>query len=69
MSEDVLGGGVDPDLEARLVALILGEASEFEVEALERVMESRPEVREIKLQLEVMHGLVYGAVSAESLDD
>ena len=40
--------GSDPDLEARLVAMMLGEASAFEVEALERLMEQGPELRALK---------------------
>ena len=60
--------GIDADLEARLVALILGEASEFEVESLERLMARRPEVREMKERLEVVHGLVGEAVESEHPD-
>ena len=35
---------IDPELEARIVAMVLGEASDFEKAELERLVESRPEL-------------------------
>lgn len=57
MNED-LTTFIEPELEARLVALVLGEASAFEREELERVMTERPEARLFKTRLEILHGLV-----------
>ncbi len=62
MSNEKYGGDIhawiEPEIEARLVAMILGEASEFESEELERLMEERPEIRFFKRRLEVIHGLL-----------
>ena len=62
MSDEKYGGDIhawiEPEIEARLVAMILGEASEFESEELERLMEERPEIRFFKRRLEVIHGLL-----------
>ena len=45
MSDEKYGGDIhawiEPEIEARLVAMILGEASEFESEELERLMEEQ----------------------------
>ena len=66
MSGDRFGGElhawIEPELEARLVALILGEASDFEAEELERMMQERPELRIFKRRLEVVHSLMGEAV-------
>jgi Mg-chelatase subunit ChlD len=69
MSEGVHNDGFDSDLEARLVALILGEASEFEVESLERLMAGRPEVAELKKSLEEINEVVVESARPEGLDD
>ncbi|MEO1834369.1 MAG: hypothetical protein ABGZ49_02650, partial [Akkermansiaceae bacterium] len=49
---------IEPEIEARVVALILGEASDFEAEELERMMEERPEIRVFKRRVESVHGLL-----------
>ena len=49
---------VDQELEARITALVLGEASDFECEELERMMQQRPELAALKQQLENVHGLM-----------
>ncbi|MFT5464992.1 MAG: hypothetical protein ACI8UO_000078 [Verrucomicrobiales bacterium] len=46
---------IDESLEARLVALVLGESSDFECEELERLMEERPELEVFKDQIEAVH--------------
>ena len=55
---DDLQSFIEPELEARLVALILEEASAFEVEELERILKERPEVALAKQRLEEAHGLL-----------
>ncbi|MFP6865179.1 MAG: hypothetical protein VCA35_04500 [Roseibacillus sp.] len=62
MSDDNYSGDlhawIEPEIEARVVALILGEASDFEAEELERMMEERPEIRVFKRRVESVHGLL-----------
>lgn len=57
--------GSDPDLEARLLALINGEASDFEAEALGRLMADNPRAGALFRALEEVHGLVGGSVVRE----
>ena len=46
------------ELEVRIVAFLLGEASDFEREEIERLIEERSDVREFKNQMQEMHGLL-----------
>lgn len=48
----------DEGLEARLTALVLGEASDFEREELERMIQQRPELAAWKQQLELVNRLM-----------
>ncbi len=57
MNED-LTTFIEPELEARIVALVLGEASAFEQEELERIIADRPEARLFKNRIAELHGLV-----------
>ena len=59
---------IEPEIEARVVAMILGEASDFEAEELERLMEERPEIQAFRRRLEAMHGLL-GTALAPSDDE
>ena len=58
----------DPDLqektalEARVVACVLGEASEFEVAELERITEEQPELLLFKRRIEAVQGLTRTAM-------
>ncbi len=47
----------DEPVEARIVAWVLGEASAFEAEELERLCEERPELAVFKRRIEAVHGL------------
>ena len=71
MNEDSFGGElhawIEPELEARMVAMILGEASDFEIDELERLLAERPELRIFKRRLEVVHGLLGEAVKPDDL--
>ncbi len=73
MNDDIYSGDlhawIEPEIEARVVALILGEASEFETEELERLMEERPEIRVFKRRLESVHGLLGVALGSEDGGD
>lgn len=66
---DDLQSFIEPELEARLVALILEEASAFEVEELERILKERPEVALAKQRLEEAHGLLGQAMEQPDDDD
>ena len=52
---------IDPELEARVVAWVLGEASEFEAAELERIVAQKPELAVFKRRIEAVHGLVRAA--------
>jgi hypothetical protein len=52
---------IEPELEARIVACVLGEASAFEVGELERLMSERPELKSYQISLEKIHGLLVEA--------
>ena len=56
---------IDPELEARIVALVMGEASDFESEQLNRLFELRPELAAFKLQMQHLHGLLQEAGTGE----
>ncbi len=56
MSEELHNIPIEPELEARIVALVLGEASDFEAEELNRLVALRPELAAFKLQVEQIHG-------------
>lgn len=60
---------IPPELEARVVALVLGEASAFEQEELERLMADQPELRSFRANVEEMHGILEVAVEKEQADD
>ena len=54
---------LEPDLEARLVASLLGEASAFEQAELDRLLTERPEIAVFQRRLQAVHGLVGEAVN------
>ena len=58
MNEEAQNLPIDPELEARIVNLVLGEASETDSEELERLVSERPELSEFKAQIESVHGLL-----------
>lgn len=53
---------IEPELEARLVASVLGEASAFETAELDRLATEKPELAIFKRRIEAVHGLVGAAV-------
>lgn len=61
MNDDRFGelhAWIEPEIEARIVSLIAGEASDFERDELERLMTERPELRVFRRRLEAVHGLI-----------
>ena len=57
---------IDPELEARVVAWVLGEASAFEAAELERLIAERPELAIFKRRIEAVHGLVGEAARGDA---
>ena len=49
---------IEPELEARLVAVILGEASAFEAAEIARLVEEKPELALLKNRIEAVQGLI-----------
>ena len=56
---------IEPELKARIVACVLGEASDFEVGELERLILERPELKSYQIGLEKVHGLLVEAHECE----
>ena len=56
--QDPLQPWISPDLEARITAWVLGEASPFEIAELTRLISENPELAVFKRRLEGVHGLV-----------
>jgi len=57
---------IDPALEARVVAGVLGETSAFEAAELERILAENPELAIFKRRIEAVHALVGAAVRPEA---
>lgn len=60
---------IEPEFEARLTALVLGEASDFEREELERLVAERPELALYRKRLEAMHRMLREVAKGESAED
>ena len=58
MGDDNYSGDLQDGIEARVVDLVLGEASGSELEELERMVAEQPEIRAFKQRLESLHGLL-----------
>lgn len=63
---DALEPWVEPALEARLVAMLVGEASDFERSELERVLEDRPEARVFHRRMKAVDALLREVESSAS---
>ncbi len=59
---------MDPATEARIVALVLGEASDFEEADLNKLVEKWPEMRLLRTRLEAVNELLE-EVAASPCDD
>lgn len=60
---------IEPELEARLTALVLGEASDFERDELERLVADRPELGLYQKRLEAMHRMLREVAKGESAEE
>lgn len=67
MNEEKHNLPIEPDLEARIVALVLGEASDFETEELERLIKSRPELAAFKHEMEQVSSLLREVGASEEM--
>lgn len=65
MSEELRHPEIDPKLEARIVAMVLGEASDFERAELEQLIAERPELKTLQRELEDVHGALQEVGSGE----
>lgn len=66
MDEEPLHPWIDPGLEARLVALVLGEASDFEREELERLCKEDGDLAAFRARMETLHGMLREVGKGES---
>ncbi|TWT74207.1 vWA domain-containing protein [Allorhodopirellula solitaria] len=60
MNEPSLKPSSDKDLETRITAVVLGEASDFERDQIERLIEQRPDLVAMKTRFESVHRLLHG---------
>ena len=67
MNEETHNSTIEPELEARIVALVLGEASDFETEELHRLIALRSELAAFQQEMQQVHGLM-GAIGAGELE-
>ena len=65
---DNLHPWIEPELEARIVALVLGESSDFEREELERLCDERREVAMVRKQMEDLHELLRESTPGDGPD-
>ncbi len=56
---------IEPELEARITALVLGEVGEFDVDELERIIQEQPELQIFRRRMEAMHDLLGETVKSE----
>ena len=56
---DELHTYIEPELEARVTSLILGEASEFEAAELKRLIDDNPELNHFYHRTKVIHELIH----------
>ncbi|MEO1529904.1 MAG: von Willebrand factor type A domain-containing protein [Planctomycetota bacterium] len=59
---------IDPELETRIVAMVLGEASDFETEQLRAMIAERPELAAFEAELLAVDGLLRVATEGDSID-
>lgn len=57
---------IEPELEVRITALVLGEASEFEADELEKLISEKPELAIFHRRMQAMHDLLGETVKPKS---
>lgn len=68
MNEETKNHKIDPELEVRIIALVMGEVSAFESERLLTLIDSRPELAAFKAQIESTHDLMRDVATGEFPD-
>ena len=56
---------IDPELQARIAALVLGEASEFERDELEKLIAEKPELEIYRRRIQSMHDLLGDTIKSD----
>lgn len=69
MNEEASTPKIDSQLEARIVALVLGEVSDFDREELNRLIAQRPELRAFKDEIEGVNGVLREIARGEWIGD
>ena len=59
---------IDPELEARIVAMVLGEASDFERDELQRLIDERPELAAFRAEIESVDDLLQEVAGLEEVN-
>jgi len=65
MNEETHNSTIEPELEARIVALVLGEASDFEADELNRLIALRPELAAFQQEMQQVHELMQNMGAGE----
>ncbi|QDS94014.1 von Willebrand factor [Roseimaritima multifibrata] len=68
MNEPINNPSTESDLEARIVSMVLNEASDFERDQLERLLQQRPDLAAFKARMEDVHGLLHDLRDDDSID-
>lgn len=68
MNRDDFFSEMDPELEARIVAMMMGEASDYERDQLEELISQRPDLAAAKDELQGIHSLLSDVGAGELAD-
>lgn len=69
MKEESHPHPIDPEIEARIVALVLGESSDFERDQLDRLIKDRPELAAFRKQTGTIHGLLKKVATEDAVGE
>lgn len=67
MNEPTNNPATESDLEARIVSMVLNEASDFERDQLERLLQQRPDLAAFKARMEGVHDLLHDLRDDDSI--
>ena len=68
MNEEQNSSSIDPELEVRIVAMVLGEASDAEREQLDQMIALNPELLPFQLEIQNVHNLLHDVATVEPVD-
>ncbi|MCG8603333.1 MAG: hypothetical protein MI807_24530, partial [Verrucomicrobiales bacterium] len=69
MNDEELHSYIEPELEARIVALVVGESSDFETEELERLIAEKPELEMFRTRMKTLHRMLRQVGAGEKVED